>query len=133
MLDSLLLLQGFPPLLPQTVHLSLLRFRHRLLRYRQWLRRQYCSRAAYPYVVTDGNRACPFIACISFDRVGAMASSVYANVGTDKAVVANGDVSLIEHHKVEIGKESFSYTYVFAIITEERLVNVSSSLLPKIC
>ncbi len=95
--------------------------------------RQYCSRAAYPYVVTDGNRACPFIACISFDRVGTMASSVYANVGTDKAVVANGDVSLIEHHKVEVGKESFSYTYVFAIITEERLVNVLSSLLPKIC
>ena len=50
-----------------------------------------------------------------------MASGVNAHVGTDEAVVTDGDIGFVEHSEVEIGEKPLPHTDMLPVVTEERL------------
>ena len=52
-----------------------------------------------------------------------MAGSIDTNIGSDKTVIANTDRCFIENGEVEVGKESFAYADLFAIVAAEWLVD----------
>ena len=52
-----------------------------------------------------------------------MAGSVDADMRPDKAVVANGNESLVKHGEAEIGKETLANPHVLAVIAIKRLVD----------
>ena len=47
--------------------------------------------AAYPDIVTDCDRFCPFLARGTFDRVGAMTGGVYMYARADETIITDGD------------------------------------------
>lgn len=51
-----------------------------------------------------------------------MAGRVDADVRAGEAIVAYGDLCLIENGKVEVGEETLSHGDLFAIVAVERLV-----------
>ena len=72
--------------------------------------REYGDAAAYPDVVADGDGQRPLLSRVTLDGVGAVTGGVYADVGTDEAVVADGHGGLVEDGEVEVGKEPFAHT-----------------------
>lgn len=85
--------------------------------------RKDSNRAAYPAVVANRNRLCPFLAGITLGGVGAMAGSVDRDIRSDKSVIADGNECFIENRKVEVGKEPFTYTDMLAIVAIEWLID----------
>lgn len=79
--------------------------------------------AANPAVVTDGDGLCPFLPCVAFHGVGAVAGGVDADVGADEAVVADGDEGLVEDGKAKVGEEAFAHADVLAVVAVEGLVD----------
>ena len=78
---------------------------------------------ANPTVVADGDGLCPFLPRVAFRRVGAVAGGVDADVGTDEAVVADGDEGLVEDGKAKVGEEAFAHADVLAVVAVEGLVD----------
>ena len=79
--------------------------------------------AANPAVVTDSDGFCPFLPCVAFHGVGAVAGGVDADVGADEAVVADGDEGFIEDGKAKVGEEAFAHADVLAVVAVEGLVD----------
>ena len=79
--------------------------------------------ATDPYIVADGNRLCPLVACIPFDWVSAMAGCIDAYVRPNEAVVTDGDLSLVKHGEMEIGKETLAHADLLAVVAIERLID----------
>ena len=52
-----------------------------------------------------------------------MAGCIYAYIRSDETIISDGDLCLIKHRKVEIGKETFTYADLLSIVTVERLVD----------
>ena len=85
--------------------------------------REDCYAAADPYVVADGNRLRPLIACVPFDRVSAMAGCIDAYVRPNEAVITDGNLCLVKHSEVEVGKETLAHADLLAVIAVERLID----------
>ena len=77
--------------------------------------------------MTDRNRFCPFLTGVALHRISTVTGGVYADIGADKTVIANGDTGFIEDSEVEVGKEPFADAYLFAIVAAKRLVNERKS------
>ena len=52
-----------------------------------------------------------------------MTSGIDTDVWTNKTVIADGNTCFIENGEVEVGKESFAYADLFAIVTAKRLID----------
>ena len=84
--------------------------------------RQHRHVAPYPHVVAYRDGLGPLPTGVAFNGVGGMTGGVKAHVGTDEDVVAYRDIGLVEHRKVEIGKETVAHPYIDTIVAEERLI-----------
>ena len=76
-----------------------------------------------PDIVPDGHRFRPFLAAAPLDGVGAVACRIYAHIGVDETVVANGHLGLVQDGEAEIGEEMPSHAYLLPIVAVERLVD----------
>ncbi len=77
---------------------------------------------ANPAVVSDCHGACPLFAGDPFFRGGAVAGGINPDVRPDEAVVADGDIRLVQHREPEICEKVLPYPDVPAVVAEERLV-----------
>ena len=79
--------------------------------------------AANPYIVADGNRFSPLVACVPFDWVSAMAGCIDTYVRSDETVITDSYFCLVKDRKVEIGKETLADANLFAVIAIEWLID----------
>ena len=77
---------------------------------------------AYPHIVADGHRLCPFAAAVPFHRVRAVAGGVDADIRADEAVVAYRYWGLVKYREIEIGEETFPHADLLPVIAVKRLV-----------
>ena len=87
---------------------------------------EQCGAAAYPYIVSYGDRLGPLAAVAAFVGVKRMAGCVDAYAGADKHVVAYGDKSLVKHCEVEVDKHMVAEADVAAVVNAQRLIDMQS-------
>ena len=85
--------------------------------------RQNCNRAAYPAVVADGYRFCPFPSAVALYGVNAMASGIDRHIRTYKSVITDGNIRLVKHCKMEISEKTLANTYLRTIIAIKGLID----------
>ena len=79
--------------------------------------------AAYPYMMANGDGQGPLLTGVALDGVGAVTGGVDTDVGTDEAVVADGDTGFVKDGEIEVGKEAASDTDLTAIVAAEGLID----------
>ena len=52
-----------------------------------------------------------------------MAGCIYAYIRADETVISDGDLRLIKHREMEIGKETLTHADLLSVVTVERLVD----------
>ena len=52
-----------------------------------------------------------------------MAGCIYAYIRPDETVISDGDLRLIKHSEMEIGKETLTHANLLPIVAVERLVD----------
>lgn len=84
--------------------------------------------ASDPDITADGDRLSPLHASVALNGVGAVTSSENTDIRTNETIVTNGNESLIEDSKTEIGEEAFADANMPAIVAVERLIDKSISI-----
>lgn len=79
--------------------------------------------ASYPTVIAYSDWLCPFLTCITFLRVGAVAGRIDADVRSYEAIITDSNVCLVEDYQIDVCMETLAHTDVLAEVTIERLMN----------
>ena len=81
--------------------------------------RENCHIAAYPAVSAYGHRLGPFLSCVTFLRVSAMAVRIDAYIRSDEDIVADCDWSLVKDDEIEVGEEPPADLDMLPVVTME--------------
>lgn len=76
-----------------------------------------------PYIIADTYRFCPFSPAVPFFRIRTVAGGVDADIRTNKTIIPNSYLSLVQYREIEIGEEPFPYAYLLTIVAVEGLVD----------
>ena len=78
---------------------------------------------ADPYIIADSHGFRPFLARLTFTRIGAMTRAVDMHAGSYETIVADGDIRLVQDGKAEVREETFADADMLAVVAIERLVD----------
>ena len=81
--------------------------------------RKNCHTASYPTVITNSHWLGPFLSCIAFFRVSAMAGSIDAYIRSNEDIIADCYRRLIKNNEIEVSKEFLADLDMFPIVTME--------------
>ena len=81
--------------------------------------RKNCHTASYPTVITNSHWLGPFLSCIAFLRVSAMAGSIDAYIRSNEDIIADCYRRLIKNNEIEVSKEFLADLDMFPIVTME--------------